>query len=55
MMNVGKRILQRFLSSGNLPYRQISQKLYCREPDILKFINEHVRQGYKQETAVTPH
>jgi hypothetical protein len=47
MLNVSKRTLQCFRSSGFLPYRQINQKLYYLEPDVLKFVNEHLKQGDK--------
>jgi hypothetical protein len=45
ILNVGKRTLQRFRSSGFLPYRWINQKLYYLESDILQFIWEHIKQG----------
>jgi predicted site-specific integrase-resolvase len=47
MLNVSKRTLQRFRSSGNLPYMPVNQKLYYRESDVLTFIGEHLKQGNK--------
>jgi hypothetical protein len=44
MMNCSKRTLQRFRSSGFLPYRRINQKLYCLESDVQRFIRDHLRQ-----------
>jgi hypothetical protein len=49
MLNVSKRTLQRFRSSGFLPYKRINQKLYYLESDVLKFIREHLKQGNKQK------
>jgi hypothetical protein len=46
MFNVSKRTLQRFRSSGFLPYIRINQKLYYLESDVLQFIREHLKQGY---------
>jgi hypothetical protein len=45
MLNVNKRTLQRFRSSGFLPYKRINQKLYYLESDVLKFIKEHLKPG----------
>jgi hypothetical protein len=47
MLNVSKRTLQRFRSSGFLPYKRINQKLYYLESDVLQFIKEHLKQGNK--------
>jgi hypothetical protein len=49
MLNVSKRTLQRFRSSGFLPYKRINQKLYYLESDVLQFIREHLKQGNKQK------
>jgi hypothetical protein len=45
MLNVSKRTLQRYRSSGFLPYKRITQKLYYLESDVLKFIKEHLKPG----------
>jgi hypothetical protein len=47
MLSVSKRTLQRFRTSGFLPYKRINQKLYYLESDVLKFIKEHLKQGNK--------
>jgi hypothetical protein len=49
MLNISKRTLQRFRSSGFLPYKRISQKLYYLESDVLKFIDGHLKPGKKQK------
>jgi hypothetical protein len=38
MLNVSKHTLQRFRSSGFLPYRWINQKLYYLESDVIKLM-----------------
>ncbi|MDR0604245.1 MAG: helix-turn-helix domain-containing protein [Bacteroidales bacterium] len=48
MFNISKRTLQRFRSSGLLPYRKISQKLYYLESEVLIFIKDHLKSGGKQ-------
>jgi ribosome-associated translation inhibitor RaiA len=47
MLNISKRTLQRFRSSGSLPYNRINQKLYYLESDVLKFIKKHLKRGNK--------
>jgi hypothetical protein len=49
MLNVSKRTLQRFRTSGFLPYKRINQKLYYLESDVLKFIKEHLKPVNKQK------
>jgi hypothetical protein len=49
MLNCSKRTLQRFRSSGALPYRRIEQKLYYLESEVLEFIREHLKQGKRTE------
>lgn len=38
LLKVSKRTLQRFRSSGRLPYRRIGKKTYYIESDVHKFI-----------------
>lgn len=38
MLNVSKRTLQRYRSSGDLPYQMIYHKTFYKESDVLKFI-----------------
>jgi len=41
MLNVSKRTLQRYRSSGELPFRMIYHKTYYKESDVLRFIETH--------------
>lgn len=41
MMNVSKRTLQRYRSSGELPYQMIYHKIHYKESDVLMFIQKH--------------
>jgi hypothetical protein len=43
MLNISKRTLQRYRSSGRLPYKRIDQKTYYLESDVHTFIREHLR------------
>lgn len=38
MLNISKRTLQRYRTSGNLPYQMIYHKTFYRESDVLRFI-----------------
>lgn len=40
LLKVSNRSLQRYRSSGILPYRRIQQKIYYLESDVHKFISE---------------
>jgi len=40
LLKVSNRTLQRYRSSGILPYRRIQQKVYYLESDVHKFISE---------------
>lgn len=41
MLNVSKRTLQRYRTSGDLPYQMIYHKTFYRESDVLKFIERN--------------
>lgn len=41
MLNVSKRTLQRYRSSGELPFQMIYHKTYYKESDVVKFIEKH--------------
>lgn len=43
LLKVSKRTLQRFRSSGKLPYKRIGKKTYYLESDVHKFI----QNGFK--------
>jgi hypothetical protein len=48
LLKVSKRTLQRYRSSGILPYRRIGQKTYYLESDVHQFISqEFVYKGRK--------
>jgi hypothetical protein len=38
LLKVSKRTLQRFRSSGKLPYKRIGKKTYYHESDVYEFI-----------------
>lgn len=40
LLKVSKRTLQRYRSSGILPFRRIQQKTYYLESDVHKFISQ---------------
>ncbi len=46
LLKVSKRTLQRFRSSGKLPYKRIGKKTYYLESDVHKFI----QKGFKSFT-----
>jgi len=41
MLKVSKRTLQRYRSSGKLPFKRIEQKTYYLESDVHSFIRNH--------------
>jgi hypothetical protein len=43
MMNISKRTLLCFRSSGQLPYRRIDQKTFYLESDVKNFIQEYMK------------
>jgi hypothetical protein len=49
MMNISKRTLQRFRSSGRLPYRRIDQKTFYLESDVKK-IYSGIHEIFKRQT-----
>lgn len=38
MLNVSKRSLQRYRTSGYLPYQMLYHKTFYKEPDVVRFI-----------------
>ena len=48
MLNCSKRSLQRFLVSGLLACRRISQKTYYLESDVMIFIRETLKKSTKK-------
>ena len=49
LLHVSKRTLQRYRSSGELPYQTIYHKTYYRESDVDAFIKEHFSKGENEE------
>lgn len=45
LLNVSKRTLQRYRSSGELPYQNIYHKTYYKEKDVEAFIKAHFAKG----------
>lgn len=45
LLHVSKRTLQRYRSSGELPYQTIYHKTYYRESDVEAFINANFAKG----------
>ncbi len=41
MLNISKRTLQRYRSTGDLPYQMNKHKTYYKESDVLEFIERN--------------
>ena len=41
MLNISKRTLQRYRSTGDLPYQMNQHKTYYKESDVLLFIERN--------------
>ena len=52
MLNVSKRTLQRYRSSGQLPFKRIKRKTYYLDSDVQYFIQEQFRKA--DENKITP-
>ncbi len=44
MLHVSKRTLQRYRSTGELPYRMLRQKTFYTESDVLRFIETNFKK-----------
>ena len=49
LLNVSKRTLQRYRSSGELPYQNIYHKTYYKESDVEAFIKSNFTKGKIEE------
>jgi hypothetical protein len=49
LLNVSKRTLQRYRSSGELPYQMIYQKTFYKESDVEAFIKSNFAKGENPE------
>jgi hypothetical protein len=45
MLNISKRTLQRYRSSGELPYRMLYHKTFYKQSDVEAFIKSHFNKG----------
>lgn len=52
LLNISKRTLQRYRSSGELPFHSIYHKTYYTESDIHTFIRTHFDRQNKVEKSV---
>ena len=43
MLNISKRTLQRYRSTGKLPFKRIDQKTYYLESAVRDFIRKHLK------------
>lgn len=52
LLNVSKRTLQRYRSSGELPFQTVYQKTYYKESDVHAFIRENFnkKRGNSKKT-----
>jgi predicted DNA-binding transcriptional regulator AlpA len=51
LLHVSKRTLQRYRSSGELPYQTIYHKTYYRESDVEAFIRKNFAKGEPGEES----
>ncbi len=49
MLNVSKRTLQRYRSSGELPYQMVYHKTFYKESDVEAFIKANFAKGEDTE------
>lgn len=50
LLQVSKRSLQRYRSTGVLPYQMLRHKTYYKESDVLNFVTAHIKD-YRKEDA----
>lgn len=53
LLNVSKRTLQRYRSSGELPFQTIYHKTFYKESDVHKFLRENFNKKLKKENKET--
>lgn len=49
LLQISKRTLQRYRSTGALPYKTLGKKTYYSESDVLTFLTNHVRDFKKED------
>ena len=50
LLNVSKRTLQRYRSSGELPYQMLYHKTFYKESDVQAFIKANFQKGETQDS-----
>ena len=51
LLLMGERTLQRYRTSGELPYFKLHRTCYHRESDVVRLINEHGKYFNKKATS----
>lgn len=51
LLQISKRTLQRYRSTGALPYKTLGKKTYYSESDVLAFLSNNVKDFRKDDTA----
>ena len=51
LLQISKRTLQRYRSTGALPYKTLGKKTYYSEEDVLKFLSENIKDFRKEDIA----
>ena len=54
MLNISKRTLQRYRSSGELPYQMVYHKTFYKESDVEAFIKANFAKGENQDDDENP-
>lgn len=54
LLNVSKRTLQRYRSSGELPFQTLYQKTFYKERDVHKFIRENFNKKENDDNQENP-
>ena len=49
LLQISKRTLQRYRSTGALPYKTLGKKTYYSESDVLTFLTEQVKDFRKED------
>jgi hypothetical protein len=49
LLQISKRTLQRYRSTGALPYKTLGKKTYYSESDVLTFLTNHVKDFKKED------
>ena len=54
LLNVSKRTLQRYRSSGELPFQTLYKKTFYKESDVHKFIRENFNKKENDDNPENP-